>query len=331
MRRSARVPERNGIGAARPVASPTGEDPLDLTVVILTYNEQLHLERALASVRGIARRIVVVDSYSNDATLDIARAGGAEVLQHPFVNQARQFRWALDKAALDTAWTMRLDADEIVEPDLAAKLRQTLPSLPPEVTGINLKRRHVYMDRWIRHGGRYPLVMLRLFRTGKGIMEDRWMDEHLTVTEGRTITLDGGFTDHNLNDLSYFTQKHDRYATREAIETLKLRHALGPAPQPTLALHTASPQLAAKRWVKTRLYDKMPFPLAALGYFLYRYIWQLGFLDGLPGLVYHTLQGFWYRFLVGARVWELERAIQGKSAEDARRELKRLTGYDLSA
>ena len=199
---------------------------LDLTVVLLTYNEERHIARAIESVRGIARAVVVIDSFSTDATVAIAERAGATVLANRFVNQARQFQWGMDHARIDTAWVMRLDADEIIEPDLAAEIAHKLPRLGPEVVGVNLKRKHIFMDRWIRHGGRYPLVMLRLWRNGHGRIEDRWMDEHMIVWGGRTVTFDGGFADHSLHDLSFFTDKHNRYATREAIDRLGRRYGL---------------------------------------------------------------------------------------------------------
>jgi len=304
-------------------------NPPDVAVVILTYNEELHLERALRSVAPFAAEVLVVDSFSTDRTVEIARAHGAKLLQRKFDNQARQFNWALDTADIQAAWIMRLDADEVIEPDLARAIVETLPDLPAEVVGINLKRKHIFLDRWVRHGGRYPLLMLRLWRGGHGRVEDRWMDEHVIVSGGRTIVLDGGFADHNLHDLSYFTAKHNAYATREAIEVLNRKYRLFES-DTALSGESASRQAAAKRFIKERFYNAIPFPLSSLGYFLFRYIVQLGFLDGMPGLIYHFLQGFWYRFLVGAKVYELERGLASATSDRERLErLEKLTGHML--
>jgi len=306
---------------------PTASD--GLTVVILTFDEAIHIERAIASVAGIATRVLVVDSFSRDDTVDRAHALDADVVQHAFVNQARQLQWALDSCGIDTAWVLRLDADEVIKPDLARAIADTLPRLPAGVTGINFKRRHIFMGRWIRHGGRYPLVMLRLWRNGLGRVEDRWMDEHIAVKSGLTITLDGGFADINLRDLSWFTDKHNRYATREAVERVGRRHALL-GKDPGLDRHSASRQAAAKRWIKERFYNKLPFGAGPFGYFLYRYLIQLGFLDGRAGLIYHFLQGCWYRFLVEARVVELEAGIADCATPAARRaRLADLTGLRI--
>lgn len=313
-------------------AVETGTPPLasGFCVVILTYNEEKHIARALNSVSGLATEVFVIDSGSTDRTVMLAEQWGATVLHHAFVNQAKQFQWALDNAPIRADWVMRLDADEIVEVDLHAEIIQKLPTLPVDVVGINLQRKHIFMDRWVRHGGRYPLILLRIWRRGHGRIEDRWMDEHMIVSGGRTVTFDGGFADHNLNDLSFFTDKHNKYATREAIEILNQRHHLF-ARDEGLSRDSASTQATLKRWIKEKVYNRIPFTVSAFAYFVWRYFFQLGFLDGRSGLVYHALQGFWYRFLVGAKLMELERAIAPLPDKQAIiAELSRLTGHSLS-
>lgn len=300
-----------------------------IAVVILTYNEAHHIGRAIASVEPFASEVFVIDSGSTDQTVALAEAAGARVLTHPFVNQAQQFNWALDHAPISADWILRLDADEIIEADLAANLLRQLPMLPPEVTGGVLSRKHIFLGRWIRHGGRYPLPMLRVFRRGAARSEDRWMDEHLVLTSGRAVRINGGFADHNLGDLSYFIAKHDNYATREAVEILNQKLGLFDrgAPQAGLA---ASQAVAAKRGLKERLYNRLPFGLGPVAYFLYRYFIQLGFLDGREGAIYHGLQGLWYRFLVEAKVLELQRGIGERTGEDALVRLSELTGLKLA-
>lgn len=305
--------------------------PLDLTVVILTKNEAIHIGRAIANISSLAKKVIVVDSFSTDATVEIASASGATVLHNKFINYAKQFQWALENAAIDSKWVMRLDADELIEDDLRAELEQQLPILRDDVAGINLKRKHIFMNRWVRHGGRYPLVLLRIWRNGHGRIENRWMDEHMIVWGGRTITLNGGFADHNLNDLTFFTAKHNGYATREALDVLIQRRKLVSRDH-ALNSESASAQAAFKRWAKEGIYNRMPFTVSATIYFLWRYIFQLGFLDGRSGLTYHFLQGYWYRFLVGAKLMELERAIDGiNSVDEIKSRLLSLTGHDLNA
>ncbi len=301
-----------------------------ISAIVLTHNEERHIERLFRNLNDLGCRAFVVDSFSTDKTTVLAQSLGADVVQHPFVNHALQFQWALNNLPIETEWVMRLDADETLTPELVEEIRQRLPQLPRDVTGVNLKRRHIFLGRWIEHGGRYPLTLLRIWRKGAARIEQRWMDEHMVLLRGRAVTFDHDFSDHNLNDLTFFIDKHNKYATREAIDVLRQRYGLDGGGE-ALTRESASPQAAAKRWVKERIYNRLPFWLSSLGYFLYRYFIQFGFLDGLEGLVYHFLQGFWYRFLVGAKVLEFDQSLNPLTEPQARlAALARLTGYAVT-
>jgi glycosyltransferase involved in cell wall biosynthesis len=303
----------------------------DLAVVILTHNEEIHIERALRNVAGIAKEVFVVDSFSRDRTVEIATALGANVLQRNFINYAKQFQWALDNAPITAKWILRLDADELLEPELITEIEQRLPRLLDTVAGVNLKRRHVFLGRWIRHGGRYPLILLRIFRRGQGRIENRWMDEHMIVWGGETITFENDFSDVNLNGLTFFTDKHNKYASREAVDVLNKKYALDSTSE-SLSVDGTGAQAAFKRWVKEGIYNRLPFGFGPSLYFFYRYIFQLGFLDGREGAIYHFLQGFWYRFLVGAKVEEFERELRGLEVTEARlAALEQMTGLQIRA
>lgn len=300
-----------------------------VTTIILTFNEEIHIARSIASAKAFSSDILVVDSFSTDRTVEIAKAAGARVMQNKFVNQARQFNWALDHGEVATDWILRLDADEIIGADLAKRINGDLAGLPGDVTGVTFDRRHIFMGRWVRHGGRYPLRLLRLWRNGKGAVEDRWMDEHVVIHEGRIIHMPGQFDDASLMDLTFFTAKHNAYATREAIEVLNARYGLFADAAHDTA-HNMGRQARVKRFVKERIFNNMPFGTGPLAYFLYRYVIQLGFLDGKTGLIYHFLQGFWYRFLVNAKIVELERVMQdAHSREDRIAALAAATGLRL--
>src|SRR5262249_27886758 len=158
-----------------------------------------------------------------------------------------------------------------------------LPQLSSEITGVNLKRRHIFMDRWVRHGGRYPLILLRIWRSGAARIEQRWMDEHMYLQRGRAIAFEHDFSDHNLSDLTSFIDKHNRYATREAVDVLVEKYDLFPRFS-ELPVKGTSLQ-ATKRWTKQNIYNRLPFCLGPLFYFLYRYFIQRGFLDGREGLI----------------------------------------------
>ena len=279
---------------------------LDITALILTQNESLHIRRCLENVAPIARRVIVVDSGSTDDTLDICRTLGAEVVTHLWPgNQAEQFNWALDNIPIDTEWILRLDADEYLLPELITELEQRLPSLPLEVTGVELKRRHIFMGRWMKHGV-YPVIILRLFRSGKGRYESRLMDEHITLTEGRSMVMEHDFCDHSLINLSDYCRKHVGYAEREAAMALDEEYALSGESQ---QLHLGE-QAQRKHRTKSRYY-RMPLFLRSFAYFLYRYVLRGGFLEGKEGFLFHFIQGWWYRSLVDAKIYEIKKATGG--------------------
>lgn len=300
-----------------------------ITTVILTFNEEMHIERAIASAKAISSDILVVDSYSTDRTVALAEQAGARVVQNKWVNYAKQFQFALEHGDIRSAWTLRLDADELIGPDLAARINAELPGMPADVAGIVFNRRHIFMGRWVKHGGRYPLYLVRLWRTGQGAVEDRWMDEHVLIQGGRTLTMKGEFADASERDIAFFVTKHNGYAAREAIDKLDQRYGLFPKAA-EISADNSGWQASLKRFVKERIYNHLPFGTGPLGYFLYRYFIQLGFLDGRSGLIYHFLQGFWYRFLVEAKTYEFERAIAGCTTREERiAVLRRVTGLSL--
>lgn len=286
---------------------------MTLTVVILTKNEERHIGRAIGSISSIAQRIVVIDSGSTDDTVALAKAHGAEVLTNPFVTQARQFNWALGRLDADTDWVLRLDADETVSPHLAKEIAARLDGLPDTVAAVSLKRRIAFLGRPIRWGGVFPLHVVRLFRFGRAKCEDRWMDEHI-VADGRIIDdFEGEIVDDNLNFLSWWTDKHNAYSSREVIELLDAEY--GFLDRYSGAESLGSGRTASRRWLKTALYQRLPGGMRAFAYFLYRYVVRLGFLDGKEGTAFHVLQGFWYRYLVDMKLHEVKKYMRQKKVD----------------
>lgn len=276
---------------------------MSLTVVILTKNEERHIGRAIGSVMDVANRLYVIDSGSTDRTVEIARAAGARVLVHPFVTQAQQFNWALDQLPADTAWVLRLDADEVVTEALSTEIQAQLARLPSSVAGVYVSRRMTFLGRPIRWGGLFPVRVLRLFRHGRGRCENRWMDEHIII-EGETANFQGEIVDDNLNSLTWWTEKHNAYASREVVDLLNLEYAF--MAHETVADLRGGHQAGVKRWLKEQVYARLPGGARAAAYFVYRYIFRLGFLDGKEGTAFHVLQGFWYRYLVDMKLHEVK-------------------------
>ena len=296
---------------------------LDLSVIILTYNEELHIRRCLENVASIAQRIFVVDCFSTDKTKEIAQKLRATVIEHKWPgNQAEQFNWALDNLPIDTQWV--LDADEYLMPELVQELQDKLPSLPEEVSGIIFNRRHIFMGKWMKRGI-YPVKLLRVFRYGKGMCEQRLMDEHIQLTEGYAIEFEHDFCDHNMNNLSWFCHKHVNYAIREAVDLLDIELNLTGVAE-TDSDKEISPQALAKR-MKKHKYAKQPLFWRSFAYFCYRYFLKGACLDGKIGFIWTFLQGWWYRMLVDAKVYEIK-SICGNDKEKICQYLKET--YDIS-
>lgn len=278
--------------------------PADVTILILTKDEEDNLPRALASVAGWAARVVVVDSGSRDRTIEIARAAGADVFHHDWRNYAEQLNWGLDHTGIDTAWTFRLDADEEVLPELAEFLARGLAEVPSDVDGLEIGRRMYFMGRWIRHGGMYPRHHVRVFRTGKVRCELALMDEHMVV-EGRVLRVSGDIRDYNTKPLRWWTAKHNWYSDREVFDLLSREHDEAGAGLVRPRLFGSHAERV--RWLKLRVYARLPLGWRSWLYFLYRYYLQLGFLDGPEGRIYHFLHAHWYRLLVDAKLLEARR------------------------
>ncbi|KAI9130461.1 glycosyltransferase family 2 protein [Acaryochloris sp. CCMEE 5410] len=271
-----------------------------LSIIILTKDEAANLPICLSSLQPLGADIYIVDSGSTDETIDIARQYGCKVYKHAFENYAKQLNWALTNLPIQTSWVMRLDADERVTPELSSELQQKLSNTPQEISGYQVKRRVFFMGRWIKHGGYYPTWLLRIWRTGSGTCEQRWMDEHMVLSQGKIANLKNDIIDENQKGLTFWTNKHNHYADREIQDMLGV---LLDSDDPLIHNQQRS-QAQQRRWVKNNLYSRSPLFLRAFIYFLLRYTVGLGFLDGMEGLVFHFLQGFWYRFLVDAKLYE---------------------------
>ncbi|MHB9011051.1 MAG: glycosyltransferase family 2 protein [Ignavibacteriaceae bacterium] len=277
---------------------------LPISAIVLTYNEQLNIVDCLTSIINYADQILIIDSLSNDNTLEIATKYNAEIYQNKFINQAKQFIWALENANIKNEWILRIDADERWTPEGFAKLKDIIEN--DKADGVYVKMKIYFMGRWIRHGGFYPNYFLRVYKKSKGKMEDRWMDEHISVN-GRTVISNINVIESNYDrqkNISLWTDKHNKYSTREAIEFLISKHNLKKLD--SVAKFWGN-KTERKRWLKEKFYFKLPLFIRPFLYYLHRYIFKLGFLDGKEGFIFHFLHAFWYRFLVDVKLYQLER------------------------
>ena len=275
----------------------------DLSVIILTLNEEKHIERCIKSLQSFAKNIFIIDSYSTDKTVEIAEKLGAKVYKNRWPgNHAKQFQWGLDNCPIDTKWAMKMDADEYVLPELSNEIIEKLGSIEDSISGIYIKRRVFFLGKWIKYGGYYPTWLLRIWQYDKGHMEQRWMDEHIKLSSGKTIQFENDLVDDNKNNLTWWTEKHNNYATREAVDLLNIIYNFKSYDEVKPDIFGTQEQ--KKRWLKIR-YAKLPLFFRPIIYFTWRYFFKLGFLDGKPGFIWHVLQGGWYRFLVDAKVNEI--------------------------
>lgn len=292
-------------------AASAGYAPI--AAIVLTHNEEKNLPDCLAALAGWVQELFVVDSGSTDRTVAIAREAGATVFEHPFEHYGAQRNWAIDNLPIAAPWTLHVDADERITPELRASIAV---ALAPDregrqnVNGYLVSRRTLFMGRWIRHGGHYPAWHLRLMRTGSGRCEDRLYDQHFYVS-GAVQKLQGDLIDTLTPDVATFTARHLRWAALEAAE-----HETPPDSGGRIRGSLASDNaIEQRRWLRD-WYARLPLFVRPTAYFIYRYFVRLGFLDGRAGLVFHVLQGFWFRFLVDALI--LERRLRRKEGVAAK-------------
>lgn len=274
----------------------------DITAIILTKNEELNIERCLKSLNGVVDRICVVDSGSTDRTIEIAKINGAEIFYHePFKHYAAQFNWSLDNVGIKTKWVYRIDADEVVTPELGSEIIDAcLEHKDDDVNGLVMKFKIFFMGKFLKYGGVYPIYNLTIFKYGVGRYEDRSMGEHIILSEGRTVDLKNDCLHYDYKSLDVWISKHNWYAIREVSDYYVTR-SVGQEGANSL-YHEA------KKSSKLRdgFYYKLPKFLRAKLYFWYRFYLKLGFLDGKEGYVYAFLQSYWYRFLVDSMIMEQE-------------------------
>jgi glycosyltransferase involved in cell wall biosynthesis len=265
------------------------------TVVILTYNSELSIAETLQSVAELSDDVRIVDSYSKDRTLEIAKSFGAHITEHAFENYGAQRNWSIDSLSSKYAWQLHLDADERLSPELQREIASLSEDV--DVSGFYLPRLMLFLGRPIRHGGMFPTWHLRLFRTGVGRCEARQYDQHFYVTSGKTSQLKGYMIDDLRIPLSEWTARHNRWSDAEVDEQR------GAASGNRIEEKISGNPVQRKRFLRG-LYNGAPLFVRPFCLFFYRYFLRLGFLDGTTGFIFFVLQTFWFRFLVDAKLYE---------------------------
>lgn len=268
-----------------------------ITVIILTKNEEVNIERSIASVQAIANRIIVVDSGSEDRTVEKAKALGAEVYVHtPFENHGKQFNWAVESLNIQTKWIFRLDADEVVPPELATEIVESCKKHDfDEVNAFEMRFKVFFLGRFLKHGGAYPFCKINIYKYGKARFNERPLGDNVELKEGRYIQLKNDCLHYDFKTLSVFIKKHDWYADLEVDSYFKLLDDIDA---------NISRMAKLRKSIRNNIYYKMPMFWRAKLYYWYIYYLRLGFLDCTPGKIYAFIQAYFYRYIVDAKIYE---------------------------
>jgi glycosyltransferase involved in cell wall biosynthesis len=282
-----------------------------LSVLLATRNEEKNLERTLASIHGFADQILVIDSESADATLEIARRYADELRTLPY-DHTRIIpwilQWGLDNLPIRNDWVLILEADQAVPAPLREEIAALVVRADVKQSGFYIRRRQIFRGREIRFGGYGSKYLLKLFRRGRGSLDPLEQDTRVYV-EGDVGRLRHPLEEWNRKEdaILFYLEKHLRYAeafAREEVErhrtglVFKLRPRLFGTPDERVL------------WMKS-LYYRLPLFVRPALYFFWRYLVLLGILDGANGFVFHFLQAFWFRMVVDLRIQELRGGKNG--------------------
>ena len=273
----------------------------NFSFIILTFNEEIHLPRLLESIKKLNASTFILDSGSTDKTLEIANIYGATVKQNPFINHPKQWDFALKHFKVETPWTIGLDADQIVTPELQQMLTDFKDEDYKGINGIYFNRKNFFQGNWIRFGTYYPFYLLKMFRTGVGFSDLNENMDHRFIVPGKTLIWKRGWiVEENLkeNDIAFWKAKHERYSDLVAQEEIERMQKL--------RLQSLKPDLLGnpdekRAWLK-QLWWKLPLGFRPYLYFGYRMFFKLGIFEGPTGIKFHYLQGFWFRKLVDKKI-----------------------------
>lgn len=261
----------------------------NILIIILTYNEEKHINRCIESFKKLSSDIIVIDSYSNDKTIDILKHKKIKYIQNVFINQSQQFNFALKKINKKYKWIMRVDADEVINAKDANVILKNIKNNNTNISGFSIIKNFIFLKKKFLFGGVFPQRIVRIFKNGEAsYVKSNWMDEHLNLKK-KVKNINASITEKNLNNLNFHFLKHKSYSTREAIDYLLNNR------KKNFYFNT-----------NKKLYYQFPIFLRPIIYFFYRYIFKLGFLNGWQGLFFDLSQGLIYRIAVDYKIFILK-------------------------
>lgn len=269
----------------------------NVTVIILTKNEEKNIERSISSVKSFVDRVIVVDSGSTDQTVEKAKALEAEVYVHtPFENHGKQFNWAVDNLNIQSKWIFRLDADEVVPPKLAQEIVNACKQHEfDDVNAFEMRFKLFFLGRFLMHGGAYPFCKINIYKNGRARFNERPLGDNVVLNEGRYLQLKNDCLHYDFKSLSDFINKHNWYAD---LEVDSYYRALDDEDS------NISRTAKIRKSIRNNVYYKLPKYFRARLYYLFIYYVRLGFLDGEAGKVYAFIQAYFFRFIVDAKIYE---------------------------
>ncbi len=288
------------------------QEKVPYSFIILTFNDEMHVGRLLASIKELNAKIYVLDSGSGDSTREICKAQVTGIKYHAFENHPKQWHVALHAFEIDTPWVIALDADQVISPELFTRLKAFDNQANTDTDGIYFNRKNYHRGKWIKHGGYYPFYMLKMFRWNKGISDLSENMDHRFLVPGKTLIWKTGYLlEENLkeNNIQFWLDKHSRYSELLAAEEVERMH--GKRQQSLRPSIWGRPDQRTAFYKK--LWWKLPRYIRPLLYFIYRIVFQLGFLDGRTGIIFHFLQGFWFRLIVDIKIDELLNSERDRS------------------
>jgi glycosyltransferase involved in cell wall biosynthesis len=243
-----------------------------ISILLPTFNSAATVRETLKSVEW-ADEILVVDSFSTDGTLEICKEFGARIVQHDYINSAKQKNWAVPQCAHE--WVLQIDTDEVLEPGAREEIEQVLQSAPIEVDVFRFPRKNHMLGRWVKRGGIYPDYQTRLFRRDAGRWIAREVHAHVQAS-GEVRTLEHHILHFGMPNISKQLRNLDRYTRYEADE-----------------LHKQGKQF---HWTNLTIRPWLVF--------LDRYVRQRGFAEGWRGFILCAYIAI-YDFMSQAKLWEI--------------------------
>ena len=276
---------------------------MKITAIICTYNEEKHIERCILNIKEICPQIIVVDSFSTDKTVEIAKSLGAEVHFKEYITYSEKLNYAINNLKIQGDWVMRIDADEYMDKK-AKEVISAINEENGEIKGFRIKRKIKFLNKNMHDTGMYHL---KIWKKGYAICEERWMDERMILISGKQKKIKGLILDESLISLKEWSNKHSNYAVKEALDYFLSQQKLLSNNQLKGKVFGTNEELI--RFFK-KIYTSFPLFVRPPLLFVYKFILKGGFISGREGIIWCFLQTFWYRFLVDTIIYECKKVCK---------------------